>query len=55
MLMGVIADIDKVDERQTGVIGMFHDSHELDGIVAEIFYSGKDILGELGVGSYPRL
>ena len=39
----------EADEAQTGVVGMFHDSHKLDGIVAEIFYSGKDVLGELAV------
>ena len=39
----------------TGVIGMLHDSHELDGVVSEIFDSRKDILSEFVVCSYPSL
>jgi len=45
----------RVDGTPTGVIGMLHDSHELDGVVAEIFNSGKDVVGELGVGTHARL
>lgn len=31
-----------------GVVGVLHDGHELDGIVAQLLDAGKDIGGELG-------
>lgn len=40
---------------KTGVVGMLHDSHQLDHIVAKILDPGEHILGELLVGCNPLL
>jgi hypothetical protein len=34
---------------KTGIVGMFHYSHQLDSIVTKVFDSGKQIVGELVV------
>ena len=33
------------------VVGVLHDGHELDGVVAEGFDAGEDVGGELVVGA----
>jgi hypothetical protein len=34
---------------ETGVVGVLHDGHELDGVVAQVSDAGEDVFGEFGV------
>lgn len=38
-----------------GVVGVFHDGHELDGVVAEALDTGEHASGELLIGSDAKL
>ena len=37
---------------ETGVVGMLHDCHQLNSVVAQVLDAGQDVLGKLLVGRY---
>ena len=37
---------------KAAIIGMLHDSHQLDGVIACLFDAGQHLLGELPIGTY---